>query len=131
MNITRTTIALAATTGDITAATPGEITGQILSIHLQYLSAATTGFATTAGIAVISNVSSQTVWAETLSVLATAAVTVTRVPRQVTHSTVGVALTSTSGLVGEPICIVNEKLIITCTSVGSGTKAATLIIHSG
>lgn len=131
MFITRHTFSLAGTTGDITSATSEQITGRVLSVHLQYTSATDTGFATTAAVAITSQKSAQTVWAETLTVLATTTVNIHRVPRQVTHSTVGVALTATNGLEPQPIFVGNEKLVITATAIGAGTKAATLVIFTG
>lgn len=131
MFITRHTFSLAGTTGDIAAATSEQITGRILSIHLQYASATGTGFATTAAVTVASQTTAQTVWAETLTTLATTTVNIHRVPRQVAHTAAGVALTATESLVREPFNLGNEKLTITATSIGSGTKAATLVILTG
>jgi hypothetical protein len=128
MNVTRWNFSLSGTTGDITSATSDVLMGRVLSIHLQYASATGTGFATTAAVAITSRTTGQTIWAETLTVLATTTVNIHRVPRQVTHSTVGTALTSTSGLVAEPIYL-NENVVITATAIGSGTKAATLVIN--
>ncbi len=131
MFVTRQTIALSGTTGDCTTVTSEPIDGRVFSVHLQYGSAAGTGFATTAVVSVTTQQTAQSVWSETLSTLATTTVNIHRVPRQIAHTAAGVALTATESLVREPIYVGNDRLVITATNVGSGARAATLTILSG
>lgn len=129
--IERIPVALSASTGDITTAYTGQITGPIVGVHLTYAGATGTGFATTAAIVVASETTGQTVWSETLTTLATTTVHINRITRQAGRTTAGVALTATESLVREPIYVGNERLVITATSVGTGARAATLNILVG
>lgn len=131
MNIDRLTYTLAASTGDITSQTSDPISGRVLSIHLQYGSATDTGFATTAAIAITAGMSGQTIWSETLTTLATTTVNIHRLPRQNAHTSTGGSLTATESLQREPFYLGNDKLTITATAVGSGTKSARLVINLG
>ena len=131
MLVNRHTFTLAASTGDIAAATSEVINGPVLSVHVQYGSATDTGFATTAVLTIATNKTAQTVLAETLSTLATTTVNLHRMPRQVGHTSAGVALTATESLRREPVYVGNDKLVITATSVGTGTRTATLVILTG
>lgn len=129
--IERVPVTLSATTGDIATARTGNLTGPVVGIHITYGSATDTGFATTAGISVVSETTGQTVWSETLSTLATTTVHINRITRQVQKTAAGVSNTATESLVREPFYIGNERLVINCTSVGAGTRSATLNVLMG
>lgn len=131
MFVERHTISLVGTTGDVTAATTTAVNARVLSIHVQYGSATDTGFATTAVVTIATNKTVQTVWQETLSTLATTTVNIHRLPRQQPHTAAGVLLTATEGQVREPFYVGNDKLVVTATSVGSGSRAATVVILTG
>ena len=124
-------ITLNSTTGAAATTYTGHINGRVLSISIQYASAATTGFATTAALTVVTEVTRQAVWTETLTTLATTTVNLHRVPRQVVHTPAGVALTATEGYVREPFYVGNERLVVDAATVGSGTKQALIRIMTG
>lgn len=129
--IERIPVSLSATTGDITTMRTANVTGPIVGIHITYGSATDTGFATTAAIAVTSETTGQTIWSETLSTLATTTVHINRITRQAQRTSAGVANTATESLVREPFYVGNERLVVTATAVGTGTRAATLNILIG
>lgn len=128
MNITRIDVPLSVATTAATTATTTAISGAIESIHITYASAATDGFATTAVVSVVSAVTNQTIYSETLTTLATATVYLNRYPRKAGMTTAGVALTATESLNRDRFIAANEPLIVTASAAGAGTRNATLRI---
>lgn len=129
MNIRRLDVSLSATTGDTNTATTETVNGRVLGIHITYGASATSGgFATTALVSVVSAVTNQTVYSETLTTLATTTVYLPRAPRRVQQTSAGVSLTATESLVREPYFVANETLRVAATTVGSGTRTATVYI---
>lgn len=129
--IERIPVSLAATTGDVAATYSPNLTGAVVGIHITYVGATGTGFATTAAIVVTSETTGQTIWSETLTTLATTTVHINRITRQAGRTTAGVALTATESLVREPIYVANERIIVSATAVGTGSRAATVNILMG
>ena len=128
MNIVRHDVALAVATTEAATATTAPVFGRIDSIHITYAGATVDGFATTAVVSVVSAVTQQTIWSETLSTLATTTVYLNRYPRRIPQTTAGVALTATESLTREQFVVADEPLVVTASAAGAGTRNATVRI---
>jgi hypothetical protein len=125
MNIERIEFDMTSSASDVTQLQSANVSGRILSVHV--IQSATVPFASTGVITLKSERTGQTLYSETLS--ATGA-SLNKVPRQVVHTSAGVALTATEGYVREPFYVGNERLTASATACGS-SKNVKLVVFVG
>ncbi len=126
MNIQRIEFDMTSTTSDVAQVISTEsLSGRILAVHV--IQSATVPFASTGVVTLKSERTAQSIYTETLS--ATGA-SLNRLPRQATHTALGVALTATEGFVREPFYLANERLTASATACGS-TKNIKLVVFVG